>query len=216
MRKLTLESSIIIVILILIPLTLMGKDAFTIQLPEPVTSGGKPLMETLRQRASNRSFSTRPIPEQVLSNLLWAACGINRPAVGKRTAPSAVNWQEIEIYIAMKEGLFHYNARENSLEVLSKLDLRRYCGSQSFVAEAPMCLIYVADYSRMGDIPSESKDFYSAIDTGFISQNAYLFCASEGLSTVAVNMVDKTILASKMELDKDQKVILCQPFGYPD
>ncbi len=186
-----------------------------IKLPPPQTEGGMPLMAALKARCSTRSFSSKPLPLQVLSNLLWAACGVNRPESGKRTAPTAMNMQEIDVYVALPEGLYLYNAKEHQLELVLMQDLRAATGRQPFVAEAPLNLIFVADYAKMGRASAEAKDFYSATDTGYISQNVYLFCASEGLATVVRGMVDKAALAEKMGLRPEQKVVLAQTVGYP-
>jgi SagB-type dehydrogenase family enzyme len=186
-----------------------------IKLPKPQMETGKPLMQALKERKSTRSFSAEKLPPQVLSSLLWAANGINRPDSGKRTAPSAVNWQEIDIYAAMENGLYLYNAKDHRLEPVLPGDLRAKAGEQPFVKTAPVVLVYVSDHARMGDTPAEMKDFYSATDTGFVSQNVYLFCASEGLATVVLGWVDKPALAKAMKLRDSQKVILSQPVGYP-
>lgn len=184
-----------------------------IQLSQPQFNRGKLLMEALKERQTNRSFSSKELPLDVLSNLLWAADGINRPEVGKRTAPSAVNWQEIDIYVAMKKGLYLYNSKKNILEPILAQDIREFADKQDFTKDAPVNLIYVADFSRMsGD--EDKNNFYSAVDTGFVSQNVYLFCASEGLATVVLGMVDKPALAKIMGLKDKQKIILTQPVGY--
>lgn len=185
-----------------------------VELPDPQVTGGKPLMEALYERSSGRDYKSDDIPHQVMSNLLWSAFGVNRPESGKRTAPSAMNKQEIDIYVATKNSLFLYDFTQHALRVISEKDIRRFAGTQDFVQKAPLCLIYVADFERMsGSI--EEKTFYSAIDTGYISQNVYLFCSSEGLSTVAVGWIDKPALAKAMELRDTQKIILVQPVGYP-
>jgi SagB-type dehydrogenase family enzyme len=186
-----------------------------IKLPNPQVDGGRPLMQVLKDRISCRSFSSEKLPDQILSNLLWAAFGINRPDTGKRTAPSAVNWQEIDIYLANAEGLYLYDAKTQTLKPILSGDIRPSTGRQDFVKEAPVNLIYVADFSRMGNAPKEDKEFYSAVDTGFISQNVYLYCASEGLATVVRGSVDKQTLAKTMKLRPDQKIILAQSVGYP-
>jgi SagB-type dehydrogenase family enzyme len=187
-----------------------------IQLPKPQTDGGRPLMQVLKDRKSSREFSTEKLPLQVLSNMLWAAFGISRPDSGKRTAPSAVNWQEIDVYVTTAEGLYLYDAKAHSLMPVLAQDLRAATGLQPFVKDAPVNLVYVADFSRMGEkTTAEDKVFYSAADTGFISQNVYLFCASEGLATVVRNLIDKPALAKLMKLRPDQRVILAQTVGYP-
>ncbi len=194
----------------------LAKDLAPIKLPAPQMSGGKPLMEALKARQTGRDFATDKLPMQVISNLLWAADGINRPESSKRTAPSAVNWQEIDIYVALAEGLYLYDAKANELKPVLAEDIRAKTGGQPFVGEAPMNLVYVADYSRMGEKSSEDdKKFYSACDTGFISQNVYLYCASEGLATVVRGYVDKETLAKTMNLKPEQKITLAQTVGYP-
>lgn len=192
-----------------------GEETAEIKLPAPRTEGGKPLMEALKDRRTIRSFSDKELSLQELSNLLWAAFGVNRPEEGKRTAPSAVNWQEIDIYVAKKDGLYLYSANKNVLIKILDEDIRGATGGQDFVKDAPINLVYVADYSRMGNAPNERKDFYSATDTGFISQNVYLYCASEGLGTVVRGSVDKEKLHKTMKLKKNQKIILAQTVGYP-
>ncbi len=190
-------------------------DLKTIQLLKPQFEKGKPLMQVLKNRSSSRSFSEEKLPLQVLSNLLWAAFGVNRTDSGKRTAPSARNWQEIDIYVAMAEGLFLYDAKNNLLKQILSEDIRAMTGKQDFVKEAPVNLIYVADLSKMGSASGEDKEIYSAADTGFIGQNVYLYCASEGLATVMRGYIDRQALAKAMKLGPDQKVTLAQSVGYP-
>jgi nitroreductase len=184
------------------------------QLPKPQTEGGKPLMEALKARKSTRAFSTKALPPQVLSNLLWAANGVNRPD-GRRTAPSAVNWQEIDVYVATADGLYLFDAKAHALNQVLAEDVRAMTGGQAFVKDAPVNLIFVADLAKMGKGSDEDKNFYSATDTGFVSRNVYLFCASEGLGTVVRGGLDRTALAKKAGLRADQKIILAQTVGYP-
>jgi len=186
-----------------------------IQLLPPQTEGGRPLMQVLKDRKSSREFGTEKLPPQVLSNLLWAAFGINRPDSGKRTAPSAMNWQEIDVYVAMADGLYLYEAKGHTLQPILAKDIRAATGTQPFVGEVPVNFIYVADFSRMGDTTEADKVFYSAADTGFIAENVYLFCASEGLATVVRGLIDRPTLAKIMKLRPEQRVILAQSVGYP-
>ena len=186
-----------------------------VQLPTPQMEGGRPLMEVLKDRHSSRDFSTENLVPQELSNLLWAAFGINRPNLGKRTAPSARGYYEIEVYVALADGLYLYDAKANRLEPISGKDLRGATGLQPFVKEAPVNLVYVANYSRMGSYSPQQKDFYSACNTGFIAENVYLYCASAGLATVVRGWMDKPALAKEMRLGPDQKIILAQSVGYP-
>ncbi|HOK80884.1 MAG TPA: nitroreductase family protein [bacterium] len=186
-----------------------------VNLPKPQITGGKPLMEALSARKSMREFSSNELSNQTISNLLWAAFGINRPDSGKRTAPSASNWQEIDIYVATPKAVYVYDAKTNILKPVISGDFRANFGRQAFVKTAPVVLAYVADYSKMGRASQSDKDFYSAVDTGFISQNVYLFCASEGLNTVVLGIVDRENLAKILNLKVEQKIILTQPVGYP-
>ena len=186
-----------------------------IHLPTPQTSGGVPLMRALSHRHTSRSFSTKPLPLQTLSNLLWAAFGINRPGEGKRTAPSAYNHQEVDIYVLTARGVYLYNAAKQTLEPVLAGDIRALGGTQEFVKDAPLTLVYVADFTKMGDEPEKEKIFYSAADTGFIGQNVYLFCASEGLATGVRGSVDRPTLSRKIGRRPSQQIILAQSASYP-
>jgi SagB-type dehydrogenase family enzyme len=172
-------------------------------------------MEALRERQTTRSYSPTPLPPQVLSDLLWAAWGINRPESGKRTAPSARNWQEIDMYVVLPEGSYIYDAKAHSLRLVVPGDLRAVTGTQAFAATAPLNLVYVADVTRMKDAPPAVQEFYYGADTGFISQNVYLFCASEGLGTVVRGLVDREALAKALNLPEHCKVVFAQSVGYP-
>ena len=197
------------------PPTSTSAELKPIQLLPPQTDGGRPLMQVLKDRKSSREFSTEKLQPQVLSNLLWAAFGISRPDSGKRTAPSAVNWQEIDVYVAMAEGLYLYEAKGHTLQPVLAQDVRAAAGIQPFVKDVPVNLIYVADFTKMGKASPDDKVFYSAADTGFISENVYLYCASEGLATVVRNLIDKPALSKIMKLKPEQRVILAQSVGYP-
>jgi SagB-type dehydrogenase family enzyme len=199
-----------------VPLTgsLMAEPK-SVQLLPPQTDGGRPLMQVLKDRKSSREFSTEKLPPQMLSNLLWAAFGINRSDSKKRTAPSAMNWQEIDVYVAMADGLYLYDAKGNTLQSVLAEDIRAATGIQPFVKDVPVNLIYVADFTKMEKATAEDKVFYSAANTGFIAENVYLFCASEGLATVVRNLIDKPALAKVMKLRPEQRVILSQSVGYP-
>jgi len=216
MRKICVALIVVSLFFICVPAAVVrAQEKPKIPLSKPDTKGGKPLMQCLNARRSLRQFSSRPLERDVLSNLLWAAFGVNRPSSGKRTAPSASNRQEIDIYVAMEGGVYLYDARAHALAPVLGQDIREMTGIQRFTQEAPVNLIYVADFARMGRGSAEQKTFYSAADTGFISQNVYLFCASEGLGTVVVGMVKKKELAKKLNLRPEQRVILTQPVGYP-
>ncbi len=183
--------------------------------PSPSTGGSGSLMWALKNRKSIRSFSSKPLPRQMMSDLLWAAFGVNRPDSGNRTAPSPMNSQEIEIYVATVNGLYLYEAHFHQLVQLATEDIRGICGTQGFVANAPLNLIYVANFSKLGDMEDDRKLFYAAADTGFISQNVYLFCAAFGLGTVVRDWVNRPALAAKINLREGQNIILTQTVGYP-
>jgi nitroreductase len=199
-------------ILSMAPGVALAQEAKPIQLVKP--NMGIPLMQLLGKRMSSREFSPEPLPVEVLSNLLWAAFGIHRPD-GQRTAPTAGNRQEIEIYLAAANGLYLYDAKASVLKPVLTEDIRGMTGRQPFVKEAAVNFIYVADYSKMGTVTNEVKDLYSAAATGFISENVYLYCASEGLATVVRAGMDRPALASVMKLRPDQKIILVQSVGFP-
>ena len=186
-----------------------------VKLPPPRMDGGRPLMEVLKDRKSAREFSTNSLPAQILSDLLWAAFGINRPENAHRTAPSARNWQEIDIYVATAEGLFVYDAKANVLKSVLSEDVRALCGVQDYVKDAPLNLVFVADFSRMGEGSDDSKTPMANADAGFISENVYLFCASEGLATVVRGSIDRPALSKKMNLSSMQNIILSQTVGFP-
>ena len=188
--------------------------ALPFDLPPAQTTGGKPLMEALGHRKSSRDFGAARLPAQTLSNLLWAAAGVNR-ADGRRTAPSASNLQEVDVYLATADGVFLYEPSAHRLAPIRAEDVRSATGTQSFVPDAPVSLIYVADFARMGNRGEQEKILYSAADTGFISQNVYLYCASEGLVTVVRGSVDRAILAKTLHLRPEQRIVLAQSVGYP-
>ena len=191
----------------------VAQELAPVALPAPQTDGGKPLMQALKLRASARAFAPDPLPEQMLSNLLWAAWGINRPQEGRRTAPSARNWQEIDVLVLNATGAYAYDAASHALKPLVAGDLRALAGTQDFVKDAPVNLVYVADTSRMQGGSDAQPMAYA--DAAFIAQNVYLFCASEGLATVVRASVDRPAFAKALKLRDSQIVILAQTVGFP-
>ncbi|AWM89014.1 SagB/ThcOx family dehydrogenase [Microvirga sp. 17 mud 1-3] len=186
-----------------------------IGLPLPTKLGGRPLMEALAARKSSREFALQQLDPLILSDLLWAACGINRRD-DYRTAPSARNWQEIDVYVALARGLYLFDPHHSQLDWVLRDDIRALTGQQEFVWSAPVNLIYVADLTRMqGSADRDEQRFYAALDTGFIAQNVYLFCASAGLATVVRGLIDRRALALRMGLRSEQRVIAAQTVGYP-
>jgi len=196
----------------------LAQETKAIKLPEPQRDGGQPLMQVLKARQSSREFATdAKLPMQILSNLLWAADGVNRPD-GRRTAPSAANWQNIDIYVATAEGLYLYDPQQQALNVLLTEDVRAATGTQDFVKAVPADLVYVADLSKAKTPKGASPDgvrLMSAAGVGFISQNVYLYCASEGLSTVVRGSFDREALGKLLHLRPDQMIVLTQSVGYP-
>ncbi|MBI5394665.1 MAG: SagB/ThcOx family dehydrogenase [Verrucomicrobia bacterium] len=189
-------------------------DSGPVPLPAPRMTGGKPLMQALKERKTLREFTTQKLPLQTLSDLLWAACGINRPENDHRTVPSAMNSQEIDLYVATADGVFLYEPKPHQLCRVLAGDIRDKTGKQPFVKVAPLALILVADYAKMVKPKPDQKDFYAAIDAGFIGQNIYLFCASEGLACV-IHDLDRAALAAALPLRPEQKIIIAHTVGYP-
>jgi len=194
----------------------VAQEIQPMKLPQPQLEAGMPLMQALRARKSTREFSTEKLPTQVLSDLLWAAFGVNRPETGGRTAPSTHNWQDIDIYVTTADGLYLFDAKSHGLKMIQAKDIRALTGMQDFVANAPVNLIYVSDFTRMdSDTNQEDKKIAAAIDSGFIGQNVYLYCASAGLATVVRGSVDKEVLAKAMKLNSTQWIVAAQSVGYP-
>ncbi len=185
----------------------------TLELPAPQKTGGMPLMEVLSKRATVRAFDTTDISVQQISNLLWASFGVNRPD-GRRTAPSANNKQEIDIYVLLKTGAYIYDALNNKLNLVSTEDLRGQASDQRF-ADAPVQLIFVADLTKRGGSSEEEKLRMADIDCGYISQNTYLYCTSEGLVTGARATVNRDAIISKLKLSPEQRILLAHSVGHP-
>ncbi len=185
-----------------------------VKLPAPRMMGGKTLMEAISLRRSTRAFSTQAIDRQTLSDLLWAAFGINRPESGGRTAPSWHGSYEIDIYAADADGVWFYDAVGHAIRKVLQQDIRAEIGEQPFVATAPVVLIYVADRSRMYAAPEEEQIRFAYVDTAFVSQNAYLFAASAGLKTVVIGSIKADAVWKRLGLRDDQIVTLGQPIGY--
>jgi SagB-type dehydrogenase family enzyme len=197
------------------PKPVTGDAATILDLPTPQTQGGLPLMEALRLRASHREFSPRPLPADVLSTLLWAACGVNREADTGRTAPSALDAQEVEVFVALPSGAYRYEAPKHELQLVAAIDLRRLTGYQDFVDTAPLDLVYVANYSRLGRVPVIQRESFASVAAGAIAQNVYLYCASAGLASVLRAWIDRDALANALGLAHHQHVLLSQTVGYP-
>jgi len=192
----------------------IGLQAQDISLPAPQKEGGMPLMEAMSKRQSARSFSGEPLSNQMLSNLLWAAWGINRSEDGRRTAPSSHNEQNTVLYCALAEGLYTYDAQNHSLVLVAKKDIRAETGTQEYVGSASLNLVYVAkgDSAASWD---EARINAACINAAFIAQNVYMFCASEGLSCVVRGSFDGEKLQEILELGIDRVSVLAQSVGFP-
>ena len=202
-----------LIALLLIPVGLItAQELKPVALPTPQTSGGRPLMQVLKERKSVRDFGPEPLSRQTISNLLWAAWGVNRED-GRRTAPSASNRQEIDVYVVMADGAYLYDAQANALKLMAPADLRKLAGTQAYAAGAPVNLIYVADTAKLGGDDAARLATANA-DTGFIAQNVYLFCASEGLGTVVRGSVNRDDLGKALNLRVGQRITLAQSVGY--
>lgn len=205
MKKMTLAT---------IALAAASAMAGDINLPQPVTRGGKALMQTLSERKSSRDFISRELSPQTMSSLLWAANGINRPD-GRRTAPTGLNVQDTDVYVMTASGVYRYDAKRNALDLVNPGDHRVAAGRQPFAQTAPVNLFYVHDRSRGMKADEANTQRYAGIHAGAIMQNVYLFCAKEGLATVARANLDYDACAKALKLGPQQRVILGQSVGYP-
>lgn len=191
-----------------------GETPAVITLPKPELHTGVPLMSALAQRASCRSFAPTALPPTVLGELLWAADGINRPATGGRTAPSPHAFNEIDIYAALQNGVYRYDAPNHQLVLKHAIDARGQTGYQDFVGEAPLDLVYVVRTSRLLDMPAQQRERFSAVTAGAIAQNVSLYCASAGLASVIRGWINAQLLANALSLNEDELPILAQTVGF--
>jgi SagB-type dehydrogenase family enzyme len=196
------------------PKPALGDASAELALPPPVKQGGMPLMEAFALRHSAREYASRELPLQVLSDLLWSGFGVNR-SDGGRTASSALNAQEIDVFVALPSGAYRYDAAAHRLRLVVGSDLRQLTGYQDFVDDAPLDIVMVADYSRMKLVPASQRESYASVAAGAISQNLYLFAAGTGLSTVIRAWIDRNAIADALGLSHEQHVLLSQTVGYP-
>lgn len=189
------------------------EPAKVITLPQPDRTGGMPLMKTMAERKSTRAYNDKKLDDQTLSSLLWAAGGISRPD-GKRTAGSTCNWQCIDIYVMLKTGIYFYNAKANTLELVTAGDHTALAGMQDFAKDAPVNILFVGDLDKMNIPTVEKKYLYLGSDIGLMSQNIYLFCASNGLITVLRGSVDPAPLGKVMKLPPYKVVLEAQSVGW--
>ena len=193
-----------------------GQEMKPIQLPQPKLDQSKSLDYALKERKTTREYGGSNLSEQTLSNLLWAAFGINRPDSGRRTAPSAVNWQEIDVYIATTQGMYLYDPKGNALIPVVSGDIRALTYTQvDRFKDAPLNLVYVADLEKTDQREEASKMLLVAMDTGFVAENVYLYCASEGLPTGFRVAIDKDKLGQAIKLRPTQRIMAAQSIGLP-
>ncbi len=193
----------------------VAEEAAVIPLSVPRMDGGLPLLQALKARKSVKEFSKQPLNSESLSNLLWAAYGINRPELGMRTAPSAKNKQEIAVYVVTADGAYLYEAAANRLKRVATGDLRKSTGAPESAGAPPLELVYVADSKESAGTTEEEKNLYASITTGCIIQNVYLFCASEKLATVTRVVSSPDALAKTLGLTKEQWPVMIQSVGFP-
>jgi SagB-type dehydrogenase family enzyme len=196
-----------------------GRAPSRITLSPPMLSGGLPIMEAFSKRRTTRRFATTELDEATLSQLLWAADGINRSGPdgnGGRTAPSVLALHEIDIYAALACGMYRYDPLHHCLDLAIAADLRALTGYQEFVGEAPLELVYVANLARMHDIAPSQREPFAYASAGAIMQNVYLFCAAAGLAVAARSWLNRSALATEMHLPRDRVPVLAQTIGHFD
>ena len=188
--------------------------------PLPQINLDFPLMKALQMRRTRRKWNGAPLSDQHLSNLLWAACGVTQNATkrskSKRTAPSASNSQAVKIYVAKPDGLYLYDETNHQLIQYGTKDIRNHIGTQKMMHSAPVGLIYVSDFSKLKSYLAKNEQrkwIVSASDTGFISQNVYLYCAAANLNTAVLGLVNREKLHAVMELKEQEHVIYTQVLG---
>ena len=194
---------------------LHAQDLKVIKLDAPDKTGGAPLMKVLNERKSDRTFAPDRLKPKDLSDLLWAANGVNRPD-GKRTAPSAINAQDVDVYVILPEGAYLYDAKAHALNPVAAGDYRAaVAGGQDFVKTAPLSLVLVSDLKRLSKTPDENTKLMGAVDVGIVSQNINIVCASLGLSTVPRASMDKDALKKALKLTDTHLILMNSPVGYP-
>lgn len=186
-----------------------------IKLPKPNLNRSGAVMKALSERQSTREYASKALSLADLSDLLWAANGINRSDSGKRTAPSAMNKQDVDVYVVLPEGTYLYDAKKHQLNLVAEGDHRgAVAGGQAFVKTAPVSLVLVSDISRFGDAKSARNQLMGAMDAGIVSQNISLFCSSANLATVPRASMDFDQLKKVLKLKETQMSMMNHPVGY--
>lgn len=186
-----------------------------VKLPKPNLNRSGAVMKALFERQSTREYASKALSLADLSDLLWAANGINRSNSGKRTAPSAMNKQDVDVYVVLPEGTYLYDAKNHQLNLVAEGDHRgAVAGGQAFVKTAPVSLVLVSDISRFGDAKSARNQLMGAMDAGIVSQNISLFCSSANLATVPRASMDFDQLKKVLKLKETQMLMMNHPIGY--
>ena len=186
-----------------------------IPLPKPNLNRNSEVMEAFANRHSTREYAAKALTLNDLSDLLWAANGINRPEEGKRTAPSAMNKQDVDVYVVLPEGTYLYDAKAHQLNLVAEGDHRgAVAGGQAFVKSAPVSLLLVSDLSRLGDAKNTHTQLMGAVDAGIVSQNISIFCSAAKLATVPRASMDTAKLKSVLKLTDTQLPLMNHPVGY--
>lgn len=210
-----MKRSVFIIITLLMAITMQAQELKVIQLKAPNKTKGEAVMKVLSDRQSVREYAAKELALQDLSDLLWATNGINRPD-GKRTAPSAMNRQEVDVYVVMKAGAYLYDAKDHALKPVTAGDYRAaVAASQDFAKEAPVSLVLVADLARLGDPASDRTKLMAAVDVGIVCQNINLACTGLGLATVPRATMDQDVLRKALKLNDNQLLLMNNPVGYP-
>ena len=209
-----MKNFLFLIIAFIFSIIAVSQELQPVKLLPPQTEKGKTLMKALEERRSTREYSDRAMSLQDISNVLWVANGINRVKEMKHTAPTAVNWQEIDIYVVLGKGIYRYEPHDSTLYPIVKGDLREQAGTQDYVKTAPLNLIYVADFAKMKSAEESKKESYASADAAFIAENVYLVCAAFDMGCVVRASVDKEKLSVTMKLRPEQKVVLGQTVGF--
>ncbi len=206
-----MKNIIIFALALIMTGSIQAQEVITLPQPE-VSKLSMSLGDALQQRRSMRSFTEQEISMQTLSTILWAACGVSDPKTGKITAPSAINMQDIKVYVCSKDGVCLYNAKANTLTKVSGKDIREAIAGkmQQFAKTAPISLVLVSTK----DTDRSPNDKYGAMDAGYVSQNIYLACTALGMKTVARAMMDYDTLKQELNLPETSYLELNHPIGY--
>lgn len=196
-------------LMMMLSTSMMAQNVQQLPAPKFDKKSNMSLIDVLQKRESVREYAADPLTDQELSNILWGACGINRPESKRLTAPSAVNAQDIIVYVCRADGAWRYDAQQNTLTRITELDLRKaVAGRQPFAANAPVCLLLVSDLSKL-----RGNREYGAMDAGYVSENIYLVCTAMGLKTVARAMMERDALVRELGLNDSQVPMLNHPIG---